>query len=318
MLFITNRVIKKDRTQQLSKKFDFELSNNSSTQEIYFCIRNNAGEYEEIGSQYFFNELKHNKYQQILLYIHGYNNLPEDDIFPRTALLQKYFDEQHNSLIQIIPIIWPCDNDLGVIKDYWDDKAAADLSGFAFKRAFSLFTQWSLKQQKNSCYKFINILTHSMGTRVLRESLHAWKKYNLQSGLPLLFRNSFLIASDISYSSLESGQRGEYICDVSRNVVIFHANDDLVLGASKIMNAKNSALSKRLGHSGPRDLLKTAKNVYSVDCDSINNEYDAPLGHAYFLPLQSQENLVLKHIIQMMVTGRFSDQRTADHRSLRL
>lgn len=318
MLFLTNRPLKTPLPQPLPREVSFDLSQNAASQEVYFCIRKKQGDYREIGSKKFFYELQHSQYQQILLYVHGFNNLPEEDIFPRVSLLQNYFDEQSHLSTQVVPIIWPCDNDLGIIKDYWDDKAAADMSGFAFQRALTLFYYWSKNQISNPCYKFINVITHSMGARVLRETLSAWKKYNLYSGLPLLFRNSFLVAPDISYNNLEEGNRGHCICDTSRNVVIYHANDDLALSASKVMAIGNANAGKRLGHAGPKDIHNIPRNVYSVDCDSINNEYDPPLGHAYFLPMQDKDNLMLQHLCSMLVTGRFANSNNDENNFIKL
>ena len=36
-----------------------------------------------------------------------------------------------------------------------------------------------------------------MGNRVLKETLKKWDKYDLAGGVPLLFRNTFLVAADI-------------------------------------------------------------------------------------------------------------------------
>ena len=66
-----------------------------------------------------------------------------------------------------------------------------------------------------------------MGNRVLRETLSKWNKYDLANGVPLLFRNTILMAADIVNESLEDGREGRLISQSSRNVSVYYASDDL-------------------------------------------------------------------------------------------
>ena len=100
----------------------FNLKDSEAGQSIYFCERHDTDAYEEIGNRNFFQALKASNYKQILLYIHGYSNLPEPHIFPTAKALQHLFDQKEANLVQVIPLIWPCDNDLGLIQDYFDDQ----------------------------------------------------------------------------------------------------------------------------------------------------------------------------------------------------
>lgn len=253
-------------------------------------------------------KLKESKSKQILFYIHGFSNLPEEDIFPRAKKLQKFFDRKEKNLIEVVSIIWPCDNDLGIVKDYWDDQKSADISSFAFARVLQKFMDWRERNPKdNPCLKRINILAHSMGNRVLRETLFVWNKYDLPNGVPLLFRNVFLMAADIVNESLEEGQRGRLISQASRNVLVYYASDDLALRSSKISNLKNMIASRRLGHSGPENYKKIQLNVYSIDCDNFNNKYDMPIGHSYFLDdgkNKEKGGVVFEHMFNAIKTGR--------------
>ena len=114
--------------------------------------------------------------------------------------------------VQVVPVIWPCDDDPGIVKDYWDDQKAADMSAFSFARALQFFMKWRDEEPENApCLKRINILAHSMGNRVFRETLAAWDKYDLANGVPLLFRNTILMAADIVNECLEEGERGRLI-----------------------------------------------------------------------------------------------------------
>lgn len=48
-----------------------------------------------------------------------------------------------------------------------------------------------------------------MGNRVLRETLFAWHKYDLPKGLPMMFRNTFLVSADVVTEAFHSGEPGE-------------------------------------------------------------------------------------------------------------
>jgi esterase/lipase superfamily enzyme len=311
MLFITNRAINEPLELQVGRKITFDPANNQSGQSIYFCRYNGCNNYTEVGSHNLLEELRVSPVEQILVYIHGFNNQPESDIFPRTKVLQGLFDQVQKNLVLVLPIIWPCNNHTGVIRDYFYDGDAADASGFAFSRLLEKFTAW---QNKNSaegipaCLKRINVLAHSMGNRVLRGAIERWGQYSCSGQVPLLFRNTFLVAADIANESLERGNKGSYICQSSRNVTVYFAADDLALRASKVTNDGNlinRQTARRLGHSGSENPDLLPRNVYMVDCDEVNNIYDEPKGHTYFLNDENkQAGLVFQHILKAMQTGR--------------
>jgi len=308
MLFITNREPKGSILTETNREYEFDLDKNSPSNSIYCCERQGEDKYIELGSEVLMSRLKDSKAKQLLLFIHGFSNLPEPDIFPRVIKLQEYFDAKEPDLIQVVPLIWPCDNDLGIIKDYWDDQKSADQSAFSFARALQFFMDWRDKAPEDSpCLKRINILAHSMGNRVFRETLSAWNKYDLANGVPLLFRNTILMAADIVNESLEEQEEGRLISQSSRNVSVYYASDDLALRSSKISNLRNKVASRRLGHTGPEDCNKVQANVYSIDCDNFNNRYDTPKGHSYFLSDDSNNiGAVFEHMFNTIKTGRVS------------
>jgi esterase/lipase superfamily enzyme len=321
MLFITNRVIKESIKSDVGRRITFDIDNNNAGQSVFFCERESANTYKELGSQDFFAKMRDSEAEQILLYIHGYSNLPEEHVFPRSEMLQTLFDGEQEDLIQVVPLIWPCDNDITVLEDYYDDQKAADASALAFARMLEKFKIWQANQQRNvsnideCCRKRINVLAHSMGNRVFREALRHWAKYEGEHKIPQLFRNSFLAAADIVNESLEKGKAGYLISQASRNVTVYYAGDDLALRSSKVINLRNGIASRRLGHTGPEDPSKVSQNVYSVDCDEVNSKYDFPSGHSYFLdngediqegqaPVPGE---VFKHMLNSINTGRVKD-----------
>jgi len=307
MLFVTNREPTGSiDTGTTEREFEFDLDKNSPSNSIYCCRRVEKDKYIEIGATKMMSELKDHPAKQLLFFIHGFSNLPEPDIFPRVEKLQEYFDHKEKDLICVVPIIWPCDNDIGIVKDYWDDQKSADKSAFSFARALQFFMDWRDKAPEDDpCLKRINVLAHSMGNRVFRETLSVWDKYDLANGVPLLFRNTILMAADIVNESLEEGETGRLISQSSRNVSVYFASDDLALRSSKISNLKNKVASRRLGHTGPEDMDKTQSNVYAIDCDNFNNKYDTPKGHSYFLDDDNGEiGSVFKHLFNTIKTGR--------------
>ena len=326
MLFVTNRVLNQGPTplnsagngHQLPRSVSFNLDNNQAEQSVYFCRRDEKNNYIELGSEQFFTQLKQARQTQILFYIHGFDNLPETTIFPATLELQNLFDQKNredggsNESVLVVPLIWPCDNDQGVVDDYFDDQQAADASDFSYMRMLVKFLRWRGNDSNlaNPCTKRINILAHSMGNRVLRGALKRTVQYYQPEGLPLIFRNIFMMAADVVNETLESGQDGEFIPQTTRNVIVYYAADDLALRASKVANIRNAIASRRLGHTGPEQIEKVAKNVYAVDCDDFNLKYDSPAGHGYFTTdPQGHPGIAFNHLWQCLKTGRVSGDR---------
>jgi esterase/lipase superfamily enzyme len=317
MLFITNREPRGSIKTKIGRAFKFDLKKNSPSNSVFYCERTSTDNYVEIGSEGLMSKLRESNAEQLLIFIHGFSNLPEPDIFPRAEKLQEYFNSKEPDLVQVVPLIWPCDNDFGVVKDYWDDQKSADKSAFAFARVLEKFMAWRDNAPEDApCLKRINILAHSMGNRVLRETLSKWNKYDLASGVPLLFRNTFLMAADIVNESLEDDGGGLLISQSSRNVSVYFASDDLALRASKISNLRNKVASRRMGHTGPENMNKVQSNVYAIDCDNFNNKYDSPTGHTYFLD-DGDDNIgvVFEHMFNTIKSGRVfvKDQVSRKH-----
>lgn len=315
MLFATNRSMVQVDGQAVphtSVQFpvndaSFQLDDNAPSSGVHFGERLDENTYSILGHAEFLSRLKDHEANQILLYIHGFNNQPEDVIFRRARTIQEHSDQREPGLLTVVPLIWPCDNDFGILKDYWDDQEAADASDTAFARMLEFFLGWRDHQADadDPCYKRVNILAHSMGSRVLRGALTKTARRRSVAGL---FRNIFMVAADVTNECLERGKSGHVIALSSRNIAVYHANDDLALRASKVVNLKNAVVSRRLGHTGPERIKKTPANVYAIDCDDFNNTLDHPKGHSYFLGGNRDEfashSPVLNHMLSAIRTGR--------------
>lgn len=309
MLFITNRFPKQRILTRIGRKFDFDLEDNAASNSVFFCQRPAREQYEEVGGDGLMSALKASPYRQIVIYIHCFSHLPEA-VFEGAMEFQQLCNDKKQDEALVVPIIWPCDDDLGVVKDYWDDQKAADASTQSLARVLQIFLKWredaNLNLTDAPCLKRINMLAHSMGNRVLRETLWAWYKYDMANGVPLIFRNTWLVAADIENESLHRGRSGELICHASRNVIVYYASDDLALRSSKVTNLKNKIASRRLGHTGPEDMKQTPPNVYAVDCDDVNTAHDFPKGHSYFRSgkVKGTPGKVFDHIWGTLMDGR--------------
>ncbi len=306
MHFVTNRAFAEGPDTELGRKVTFDLTNNNALQSVFFCDAQPGGTITEIGSKAFLDALRDHPAEQILFFLHGYSNLPVEHVLPRARSIQSLCQKEKLNVL-VVPVIWPCDNDLGMIQDYYDDQVAADASGTAFSRALAKFLAWSGANEDNNdpCMKRINILAHSMGNRVLRQTLYEWAK-SMSDRIPFVFRNIFMVAADVVNETLHTDQDGSFICQGARNVVVYYASDDLALRSSKIANLKNHIASRRLGHTGPEDMNKTPTNVYAIDCDDVNTLYDNPKGHSYFQEgtTKGQPGAVFRHIAECLRTGR--------------
>jgi esterase/lipase superfamily enzyme len=312
MLFATNRVLREGPTPRnpdgsftLPRRINFALENNQAEQSIYFCQRNGQDDYQEIGNQAFFDQLRTSSSQQIVFFIHGYSNLPEPAAFPKAQELQDLFNQKANGYVTVVPLIWPCDDDRGAVKDYYDDQIAADASDIAYARLFEKFVRWrdTNSTLDNPCTKPINMIAHSMGNRVLRGAIARSVEYFQPRGFPLIFRTIVMAAADVSNNTLDFGQDGELICQATRNVITYFAGDDLAMRASKVAN--KSITAKRMGHTGPEKIANVARNVFALDCGDFNNRYDNPIGHGYFTrDDQGNPGLVFDHIWESIRTAR--------------
>jgi len=266
--------------------------------EVFFCY-NNKGNFEELGSALFFEYLTNSEYKNILFFIHGFNVQPEAALDLGNKL-QEFFNKDNSLGTLVIPIIWPCNDNFGVVRDYWSDQRIADMCSIPLTRALNKLIE--LQSTNGNCTKRVNILAHSMGNRVLKETLSRWSQEDLYGGMIGLFDNMFLKAPDIVNTSFEPGYKGSILAGAAKKIFVYHAEDDIALRGSKIANIKNRIpLTKRLGHTGPANMDKIPDNIYSVGCDTINTVADPLLGHSYFFnSVSGKPTLVLHHIKDMI------------------
>lgn len=317
MFFITNRAFAEGNKSTEMRKVSFDLDNNEAGQSVYFCWRDDAKKaYVELGSENFMKAMRKSPARQVFFYLHDSAQLPEEQIFPTAEKLQKLFDEQDKGLVDVVPVIWPCNNGHSPMADFHEDQISAEASGVALARALEKFLVWreSVKSSDAPCLKRLNVLAHSMGNRVLRQALSCWASYHRKGQVPLMLRNIFMVAADVFNECLEHSSDGRFICHSARNVMVCYAADDRILGTGTVGPLGADSASRRLGHTGPEHDNLNPKNVYTVDCDDINNKYDRPNGHTYFLADEKGEpGKLFEHIYDAVKKGRIQghDERRA-------
>ena len=142
MLFITNRRIEGGRRSQAGRPVSFAPSDPEPGVSLYFCQRLGPDRYLELTVMPFFSRLRRSPRQQILFFLHGFNCQPERPVFPDAERLQLLCDGLAPDLIEVVPVVWPCDDDFGLVLDYFDDQRAADVSGLSLARVLGKFLGW--------------------------------------------------------------------------------------------------------------------------------------------------------------------------------
>lgn len=303
MLFVTNCRVAGARRSEAGRKLSFAHGDPEPGASLYFCQRLGPDQYVELTAAPFFGRLRRSPRRQVLFFVHGFSCQPEARVFPDALQLQALCDALDPDLVEVVAVVWPCDDDFGLLLDYWDDQHSATVSGYALARMIGKFAAWRDRLgTEDTCLKHVNVLAHSMGNRVLATALASWAHdYGV---VPAMFRSLFLAAADVANDLFEPERPGAVLSDSARHVVVYHAADDFALRTSKIVNLKNRIVRRRLGHTGPADPARVPANVVAVDCDDFNNLYD-PLGHSYLLAdPDGRPGMALQHMVQTMRTGR--------------
>lgn len=313
----------------------FALDNPRSYPTGYFCEheKEDAGEHEkdagmheqedagkEIGLERFLHRLRTAWNSQVLLYVHG-TGAPAT-VFQENERLQKQCDREEPGLVQVVPVLWPSPdrrariggNDLDA--DAQPAPAApGDPSAAGVGDVLRTLLHWR-DARPPAKRKWISVLAHGAGARVLRDALASWG----DDAGPLYgaFRNVFLVAADIGQHALETGQRGRCLSDAARNVTVYYANDDWAF-SSTVTRRRRAAMTRRLGQAGPADLSAASKNVYAVDCDDVYGidpndgrggvqaESDESDESPYFLAGNDDREKpgpVVTHLLHALRTGR--------------
>ncbi len=246
------------------------------------------------------------KADHVILYCHGYNNSALEAIHDSKMI------ETHltglGSNVQVIAILWASADKK---TKYYSDQDVADKSAISIAQTPCVFLDYLAAQQEargrgsgpEVCTKKIHILAHSMGNRVIRQAcINLADK--MRPGPPGFITNTWMVAADVVNESLDRGQPGATIVNMSSRVIVYYADDDAALRMSKVVNVRNGIVSYRLGHTGPRDLDNTERWVFAVDCDRFNNTVDGKVGHSYHVG-GDEPSPLLAHIAAVIKKNKF-------------
>ena len=208
MLFVTNRRIEGSRRSQPGRGIAFARGDQEPGASLYFCQRLGPEQYVELTAVPFFSRLRRSRHRQLLFYVHGFSCQPEARRLPRRAAAAGAVRRARRpSSPRWSPIVWPCDDDFGLVLDYWDDQQSATASGLALARVLGKFIAWRDRLgTEETCLKHVNLLAHSMGNRVLATALAAWA--HDYGAVPALFRNLFMVAADVANDLFAPGRAG--------------------------------------------------------------------------------------------------------------
>lgn len=230
------------------------------------------------------------KGRDLLLFVHGFNNSPEE-VLERCQGLQKQYD------VEVVAFTWPANGGgLKGMTDYLDDKRDAQASVVAFDRVLSfandlinqarteflkkleaelrdsglsgeeLRHQLSEAAEKHCPFR-VTLLLHSMGNYLFERTL----KSTALRGRLLIFDNIVMCAADVNHPGHQDWV--EQI-QVRRRLYITINEDDFALRASRLKGGDEQLA--RLGHY-PNDL--TADNAVYVN---VTDEPHVGRSHACF------------------------------------
>lgn len=200
----------------------------------------------------FYNEIRYNlKEGGIFLFIHGYKNTFLDSVF-RTAQLIADMDTDK----EIIPMTfsWPS----GRTDSYFADEEN-------IKYSIPFLKEYLLDIRKKYPNVPINIVAHSMGTRLLTNTL---KEISLTKKEEIVFDNIILASADID-SDVFKYNLLQYIKPISKQYHIYASAKDKALLASKKIHKY-----PRVGKDIPSicDIFEK-KKVEIVDTSSTENGF---------------------------------------------
>ena len=266
----------------------------------------------EVACKLYYQAQKENK--SILFFVHGYNNDVEDVLLAAKAIEDLYG-------VIVVPFTWPA-NGGGVISGtaaYLSDKSDARASAGALDRAVgiihrlheiltssvqrkhekkayiehpknpsaaaALFTQ--LTEQE--CRIKINLLCHSMGNYVLKQTL----KTSENKTSELVFDNICLVAADTNNEN-HLGWVGQM--DAKKRLYVVINENDGALKASRVKPGKEQ--KARLGHYLKKLDCPNATYINVTESKEIGFE------HTYFKGDAVAQNQMLKNLFDGMFKGK--------------
>lgn len=205
------------------------------------------------------SELHHQKVDDLIFYVHGYRNNFEDAI-KSTAMMSSDIS------FGAIPILfsWPSD---GTVLDYFGD-------GEQVIASRDNFTTSAKDLRKISGVKRVHVAAHSMGGRLLLESVSGFNKENSKKK-SILFDYAILAAPDI-YVDLFNNSANDFILR-TRKTTIYASGSDYALKCSKSVNSRH----RRLGDAENIILFRDIDTIDVTEAEPRPTVLGIPVSRAF-------------------------------------
>ena len=244
----------------------------------------------------------------VLFFIHGFNTDLKGVRKDFEHLQARYIDHPQSTVAHIIIFTWPGMHPK-IPYHYYDDKQDAIRSGKAFARAIGIvqefFQQFFIDTMKDgkltnqTCNRNIHLMAHSMGNRVLKETMLTFG----MAPIPQLFKEVILMAADVRWDSFENGEGFNRLIDFGERVHIFYHDNDKVLDISKY--AKN--FSNRLGRYGRKSKSNSQKDIFDINITGIKEDMgdveEKLMNHWYYYTSSAVKDDVVKNIFSGKVSS---------------
>lgn len=191
------------------------------------------------------------KVKSALVYVHGFRNTFKDAALRMAQIT-------YDLGIDLTPILfsWPSK---GNLLGYFADEEMASIS-------IKHFVKLIRDIHSNTGIKHFNIIAHSMGARIVAESLQQMKETTEQ----ICFDNILLAAPDIN-AELFRSQIAPRI--TNSPITLYAASNDIALKTSKMIHT-----ATRIGESG--DSIFLHKGIETIDSSDVDMDF---LGHNYVM-----------------------------------
>ena len=244
------------------------------------------GDAANIGSAHMFEKLR--KYLKendcdVIVYIHGFNT-DFERAARGAAQLQRVYGNSGKRAI-VVMFSWPSEGIIIPEISYYSDRDDARLSSMAMARALRRLAKFltdmrsrdralintSVKggkkpdpEQMHQCQRKLHLVAHSMGNWALSCALDDIRSELSQT--TQIFENTFLMAADVDEDALSRESKLGFLPKLSRNVYVYHAENDHALELSHLTKGNPD----RLGSGGPAMMYNLTNRVVAVDCTDVS------------------------------------------------
>lgn len=205
----------------------------------------------------FFGDIINQKNEDIIIFIHGYNN-EDDDVLDRHRTLKKGF-EKAGFKGDIITFAWPSNNNPLL---YLDDRHDAKITAFELVNSC---IKLLAKQQGKDCTINVHVVAHSTGAFVIQEAFYDSYTTKETAESNWTVSQLLFISGDVSSDSM-SNNRAESIYAHCNRLTNYYNPYDSILAIS---NVKRVGAKNRVGRVGLP--LDSPDKAVDVNCGTYYN-----------------------------------------------